>query len=188
MNAYAAMMTFDGTMTADGGDDLVARAQRGDIDAFGEIYRENAGRVYAVCLRMVRDRHRAEELTQEAFVRAWKKLGSFRSESAFSTWIHRLAVNVVLSDMRKQTRIALREVSESNEAMQERAAPGTEPGTRLDLEEAIAALPDGARHVLVLHDIEGYRHREIAELLGIAQGTSKAQLHRARRILRDVLS
>lgn len=165
--------------------DAVARAQSGDIVAFEELYRENAGRIYALCLRMVRDPHRAEELTQESFVRAWQKLHSFRGDSAFSTWLHRLAVNVVLSDARKHARAHAREMGVDDLPQSASASPVA--GQRMDLEDAIAQLPPGARSVFVLHDVEGYRHAEIADQLGIATGTAKAQLHRARRMLREIL-
>lgn len=167
--------------------DAVARAQSGDVEAFEDLYRENVSRVYALCLRMVRDPHRAEELTQESFVRAWQKLRGFRGDSAFSTWLHRLTVNVVLSDARKNARVSAREmVSDERIAIEPDAAPA-KPGQRLDLESAIAQLPPGARAVFLLHDVEGYRHAEIADQLGIATGTAKAQLHRARRMLREIL-
>lgn len=168
--------------------DTVARAQSGDQQAFEELYRENLGRVYALCLRMTRDQGDAEELTQEAFVRAWRKIGSFRGESAFSTWLHRLTVNLVLTEFRarsrRQDRISLYEDLSELDA----PAKPVAPRERVDLEEAIAKLPDGARHVFVLYEMEGYKHDEIAEMMGIASGTTKAQLHRARRLLREALS
>ena len=169
------------------GEDAVSRAQAGDVEAFEEIYRENVSRIYALCLRMVRDPHRAEELTQESFIRAWKKMHGFRGESAFSTWLHRLAVNVVLSDARKKSRLRTREIPAEDVFSADPASPAPRPGRRLDLEDAIAQLPEGARAVFVLHDVEGYRHSEIADRLGIATGTAKAQLHRARRMLREIL-
>src|SRR5712692_10125336 len=132
---------------------LIHRAQQGDQAAFAALYREHVGRVYALCLRLTADPARAEELTQDAFVRAWERLAGFRGESTFSSWLYRLTVNVVC----------------------------------LDLERAVATLPAGAREVFVLHDVERYRHEEIAELTGIAVGTSKAQLFRARRLLRERL-
>lgn len=168
-------------------DDLVARAQAGDQTAFRELYRQHAGRVYALCLRLTGDGRDAEERTQDVFVRLWDKLGSFRGESAFSSWLHRLAVNVVLNERRTTSR------------REQRVMPVEDPDTvvggqhaaplhlSIDLERAIAQLPDGAREVFVLYDIEGYGHGEIAQLVGIAEGTSKAQLFRARRLLREKL-
>lgn len=167
--------------------DLVARAQAGDQAAFADLYRAHAGRVYAVCRRMVGDATAAEELTQDAFVRAWERLGTFRGESAFASWLHRLTVNVVLETMRQRRRREAR-VDPVDPAVFERvAAAAAAPGMRLDLEQAIAALPDGAREVFLLFDVEGYGHGEIARLMGIAEGTSKAQLFRARRLLRKAL-
>ena len=169
----------------------VRRAQAGDESAFEALYREHVGRVYAICLRMSADARRAEELTQDAFVRAWERLGSFRGESAFSSWLYRIAVNVVLGARRAEGRRAHRQRAAAElSAATEReghAAAERNPGTRLDLERAIAELPPGARTIFVLHDVEGYRHEEIARLTGLAPGTSKAQLHRARRLLREAL-
>ncbi len=167
--------------------DLVSRAQGGDVTAFENLYRTHSARIYATCLRMVADPSRAEDLTQEAFVRAWQKLSSFRGKSAFGTWLHRLAVNLVLGDLRSQSR----RPAESVDPVELQALPDQGPVRRpeagIDLERAIAALPPQARCVFVLHDIEGYRHHEIGRLMGIAVGTSKAHLHRARRILREEL-
>jgi RNA polymerase sigma-70 factor (ECF subfamily) len=164
--------------------ELLARAQAGDESAFERLYREHVGRVYALCLRMLADEPAAHERTQDVFVRAWERLASFRGESAFSTWLHRLAVNEVLMWLRARGRLREDSLSEGEGLT---AATTTDPGARLDLERAVAALPPGARRVLVLHDIEGFEHAEIAELLGIAEGTSKAQLFRARRLLREML-
>jgi RNA polymerase sigma-70 factor (ECF subfamily) len=166
---------------------LVRRAQRGDLAAFEELYRATVGRIYAVCLRMSRDPHLAEELTQEAFLRAWQKLATFRAESAFTTWLHRIAVNVVLGHNRSRARRDERRQQEW-EGDELPLPAADEPGTAVDLERAIASLPERARTVFVLHDVEGYRHREIASLAGMAVGTSKAQLSRARRLLRRALS
>jgi RNA polymerase sigma-70 factor (ECF subfamily) len=166
--------------------DLVRRAQSGDTDAFGNLYRLHAGRVYALCLRLEGDVTRAEELTQDVFVRAWEGLPGFRGESAFGTWLHRLAVNVVLADRRaawrRDRRVVAVEEPERHETPRE-----SDPALALDLEAAIATLPPGARAVLVLHDLEGYQHAEISAMTGIAEGTSKAQLFRARRLLRERL-
>ncbi len=175
--------------------DAVGRAQAGDQAAFEELYRDQVGRVYALCLRMTADKGRAEELAQDVFLRAWTKLSTFRGDSAFSTWLHRLAVNVVLADRRSQGKrwglLVGADDLEPFEGAVSRAAPReVEVGARgeqLDLEGAIAALPEGARKVFVLYEIEGYRHEEIAEVTGTAVGTSKAQLHRARKLLREAL-
>lgn len=166
---------------------LVTAAQQGDENAFRSLYDLTVGRVHALCLRLVADPAHAEELTQDVYVRAWEKLGSFRGESAFSTWLHRLTVNVVLTERRTRGRREKRVFAAA--ALEDLERPGTlpGPGLRLDLEGAIAALPPGARAVFVLHDIEGYQHEEIATMSGLAPGTSKAQLFRARRLLRELL-
>ncbi len=167
---------------------LVARAQAGDTAAFGQLYRGHVDRVFAVCLRMVADRGRAEELTQRAFVKAWQALGSFRGESAFGSWLHRIAVNVVLVEMRSARRRQQRIQTTDDLTCYDCPGGGAAPGERLDLEEAIASLPEQARAVLVLHEIEGFKHDEIAEMLEIAPGTSKAHLHRARKLLMERLN
>jgi RNA polymerase sigma-70 factor (ECF subfamily) len=172
----------------DDGPSLVDRAAKGDVEAFEELYRENVGRVYLLCMRMCGDPSHAEELTQEAFVRAWTKLGSFRGASRFSTWLHRVTVNVVLGDRRSTMRRETRVRPAGGELSPELMAAEPPPGQTLDLERSIAALPEGARTVFVLHDVEGYRHQEIADLTGLAVGTSKAQLHRARKLLRKALT
>jgi RNA polymerase sigma-70 factor (ECF subfamily) len=166
---------------------VVRRAQAGDQEAFGDLYRAHAGRVYALCLRLEADAARAEELTQDVFVRAWERLASYRGESAFGTWLYRLAVNVVLGDRRSAWRRSKRVMVTGDPGALEGATEAPQ-GRNLDLEQAIAALPPGARTVFVLHDVEGYTHDEIASLSGIAEGTSKAQLFRARRLLREALS
>ena len=165
----------------------VQRAQEGDPDAFEAVYRAHAGRVYALCYRMAGDAERARELTQDVFIRAWEKLSTFRGESAFGTWLHRLAVNVVLMDERLAARRA-EDCIEGDEG-EARQLPSREApaGLRMELDEAIASLPPIARQVLVLFDVEGYEHREIGTLLRIAEGTSKAHLFRARRMLREKL-
>ncbi len=167
--------------------DLVREAQAGSADAFERLYRKHGRQVYAVCLRMVSDPDRAEELMQDAFVRAWSAIGSFQHRSAFGTWLHRLAINVVLSDMRAEKRRSSRELLSGELDEFEREVGGAMPETRVDLERAIAALPSGAKEVLILHDIEGYRYREIAKLVGVAEGTVKSQLSRARRLVREAL-
>jgi RNA polymerase sigma-70 factor (ECF subfamily) len=166
---------------------LAERAVAGDVGAFEELYQATVGRVFALCLRMCGDRSLAEELTQEAFVRAWQKLPSFRGASAFSTWMHRLTVNVVLGHQRSAGRRATREAAAGEAWLDAGGTNRERHGIAVDLERAIAALPDGARAVFVLHDVEGYKHAEIAETVGIAVGTSKAQLSRARKLLRKAL-
>jgi RNA polymerase sigma-70 factor (ECF subfamily) len=167
--------------------DLVRGAQNGSADAFERLYRKHGRRVYALCLRMVSDPERAEELMQDAFVRAWNSLGSFQHKSAFGTWLHRLSVNVVLSSLRADKRRSGRELLSGELHEFEGEVRDAMPETRVDLERAIAVLPDGAKEVLILHDIEGYRYREIAELIGVAEGTVKSQLSRARRLVREAL-
>ena len=166
--------------------ELVARASAGDLGAFEELYRHSVSRVYALCMRLVADPGRAEELTQEAFVRAWEKLDSFRGDSAFATWLHRLTVNVVFSALRSRGRRESRE-EPLDTPSGPRAGERRDPVGAIDLERAIASLPPRARMVFVLHDVEGYRHREIAALAGITEGASKAHLHRARRRLQEAL-
>jgi RNA polymerase sigma-70 factor (ECF subfamily) len=156
------------------------------VQAFEELYRAHVGRVYAVCLRICGRPAVAEELTQEAFVRAWQRLGSFRGESAFSTWLHPVAVNVALSAQRRR-RTRDRWEKEEEPPPDKARVPPPDSERRLDLESALHELPEGARTVFVLHDVEGYKHVEIAEMTGIAPGTSKAQLHRARQLLRGML-
>lgn len=167
--------------------ELVELARGGDVDAFERLYRLAVGKVYALCLRMTLDRGTAEDLTQEVFVRAWQKLSSFRGESAFSTWLFRLAVNAVISHRRSHRRTRRSEVPVGDPGVLDGHAEVPMIGARIDVERALARLPDGARHVFVLHDVEGRRHHEIGVLLGIATGTSKAQLHRARALLREAL-
>jgi RNA polymerase sigma-70 factor (ECF subfamily) len=160
----------------------VALAASGDAHAFERLYRTHVGRVYALVRRMLSDDD-ADEVTQDIFVRAWQKLGTYRGEAAFSTWLHRVGVNVILA--RRQTLGTQRSrFLEGDEVLD--AVPARRPGpeTALDFEAALAQLPSGAREVFVLHDVEGYRHEEIAEMLGLAVGTSKSQLHRARMTLR----
>jgi RNA polymerase sigma-70 factor, ECF subfamily len=166
----------------------VQRAKAGDRDAFDALYASHAGRVYAVCLRMTSDGARAERLTQDAFVMAWQRLPTFRGDSAFSTWLHRLAVNTVLMDARTERRREARVTPLADPGAFEAGVTAGDPEARIDLERAIATLPEGARRVLVLFDIEGYAQQEIADMMGIATGTVKAQLHRARQLLRKRLS
>jgi RNA polymerase sigma-70 factor (ECF subfamily) len=166
---------------------LVQRAQEGDTGAFEALYRRLVGRIYGLCLRMSRDPQTAEELTQDVFVRAWERMGSFRGDSRFTTWLHRLAVNVVLQAGRTAGRRASREELVEDPGLYVRRVKEAMPGTRLDLERAIASLPNGARKVLILRDIYGYKYDEIAEIQGVALGTVKAQIHRARKMVRKKL-
>ena len=167
--------------------DIVRRSQAGDVKAFEELYREHEGRVFAVCLRMIANTSRAEELTQDVFVRVWEMLGTFRGESAFSSWLHRVAVNVVLVNIRSQQRYQQRVTTVDDLESYDRENSLSRPGESIDLETAMTRLPKQARAIFVLHDIEGYRHEEIAKSMGLAVGTTKAQLHRARKLLREVL-
>lgn len=176
---------------------LARRASAGDETAFEQIYRTHSPRVFALCLRMSGSRQRATDLTQDVFVHIWQRLASWRGESALSSWIHRLTVNLVLSDARGEQRRQKHEVAEDDRSNigPETWTMDTKPtavsgsvrpasvGEAIDLERAIASLPAGARAVFVLHDIEGYQHDEIAKLTGTAEGTCRAQLHRARKLL-----
>jgi RNA polymerase sigma-70 factor (ECF subfamily) len=165
----------------------VALAASGDRRAFERLYRTHVDRVFSVCARMSGDQANAEELTQDVFVRAWDKLKQFRGEAAFGTWLHRLAVNLVLNERKAARRRENR--FESVEDLDEVGGSGGKgsEGIAVDLEAAIAMLPPGARKVFVLHDVEGYTHEEIARMMGITSGGTKAQLHRARLLLRDAL-
>jgi len=171
---------------------LIERARRGDVDAFESIYRLHSGRVYALCLRMTADAAQARELAQDVFVRVWEKLGSYRGDAALSSWLHRIAVNVVLmtrrGDRRREQRVTSTEDLSGNGISFDGDVDPPDVEQEIDLERAIAALPPGARRVFVLHDIEGYRHDEIARMTGNAEGTLRAQLHRARRLLMEALS
>ena len=177
-------------------DPTILAAQRGDETAFASLYDMHAARVFALCVGLAGDRTTAAELVQDVFVRVWEKLDSFRGDCAFATWLHRVAVNTALESERTGRRRALRvliaadwrwERSESAPTMPDAPTQSTDVGLSIDLEQAISRLPTGARAVFVLHDVEGYQHKEIAEQLGIAEGTSKAHLFRARRLLRGML-
>ncbi len=163
----------------------IRQAQTGDSVAFEALYRMHVDKVYGLCLRMTGNVAEAEDCTQDAFIQAWTKLNNFRGDSAFGTWLHRVAVNTVLGRMRKSRREQdrIRAVTEISDAP---VAMGDSGGLR-DLEQAIDELPSGARHVFVLHAVYGYSHDETGGMLGIAAGTSKAQLHRARRLLAQQL-
>jgi len=186
---------------------LVAAARGGDMRAFERLYRLHAGRVMGVCLRMTRRRDVAEDCVQQTFVRAWRNLAAFEGRSAFGTWLHRIAVNEVLTYARNHgTRVegsdvSIDDVAEGRDAASESPselyagaqASSTQSSSMMaldasdvmDVEQALAALPEGARHVVVLQAVYGYSHEEVADMLGIAVGTCKAQLHRGRRLLRE---
>jgi RNA polymerase sigma-70 factor (ECF subfamily) len=162
--------------------DYVARAAAGDVRAFEQLYRAHLPKVHSLCRRMAGG-HDADELTQDVFVRVWQKLGSFRGDSAFSTWLHRLAVNVVIERFRANT-VRRQRLHDGEQIFESLSAPARSGDLSMDFETALTKLPDGAREIFVLHDVEGYKHHEIATLLEISAGTSKAQLHRARMMLR----
>ncbi len=175
---------------------VIRLAQRGDAAAFECIYRLHSRRVYALCLRMVGNTTEAEDLTQEAFLQLFRKIHTFRGESAFSTWLHRLSVNIVLMRLRKKAlaQTSLEEITEPDEEMD---GPRMEFGVpdllltgsidRINLQRAIDQLPLGYKAAFVLHDIEGYEHHEVAEIMGCSAGNSKSQLHKARMHLRELL-
>jgi RNA polymerase sigma-70 factor (ECF subfamily) len=164
---------------------MVARARGGDSRAFEALYREHVNRVYGLCLRMTGNVSEAEDCTQEAFIQAWNKLGKFRGDSAFGTWMHRIAVNAVLGRIRKSKREQDR-IQVVAETASSPASIG-DSGELRDLSDAIDRLPEGARHVFVLNAVYGYSHEESSDMLGVAVGTTKAQLHRARRLLAQQL-
>lgn len=168
--------------------ELVAAARAGNMAAFEKLYRAHVDRVLGLCLRMTKRRDIAEDCTQQAFVRAWRSLGAFEGRSAFGTWLHRIAVNEVLTLARSRGRRVEPEepIDEANE-IQHDSRGEYDAGEVMDVERALATLPEGSRHVLVLQTIYGYSHEEVADMLGIAVGTCKAQLHRGRRLLRERL-
>jgi RNA polymerase sigma-70 factor (ECF subfamily) len=199
IDSMTAVPPANGSPDRDADAQLIERARAGDVDAFEHVYRREVGRVYALCLRMTADAIRARELTQSVFIRAWDRLASFRGDSQLSSWLHRIAVNEVLvearSDKRRRARVVLANDQSDDDAEPSGHGPAlsgmTMPDdteTRIDLERAISALPSGARTVFVLHDIEGYRHEEISRMTGSAEGTLRAQLHRARKLLMEALS
>ena len=161
---------------------LIARAQGGDTRAFEALYREHVDRVYGLCLRMTGNVTEAEDCAQEAFIQAWNKLAKFRGDSAFGTWMHRIAVNAVLGRIRKSKREQDRIQVVADTTLSSPVSVA-DNGELRDLSDAIDRLPEGARHVFVLSAVYGYSHEESSDMLGIAVGTSKAQLHRARRLL-----
>ncbi|MGH8243018.1 MAG: RNA polymerase sigma factor [Steroidobacteraceae bacterium] len=165
--------------------ELVARASRGDVAAFEDLYRQNVGRVYGLCLRMTGQPASAEDLTQDTFVNAWRSLPGYEGRSSFSTWLHRIAVNAVLAKRRSpQGRNEISMTDDAGEQMEFEAEAPMDDATPIDVERAIASLPPGARDIVVLHGIYGYSHEEAAGMLGVAVGTCKAQLHRARHLMR----
>jgi RNA polymerase sigma-70 factor (ECF subfamily) len=176
--------------------EAIRLAQQGDAIAFERIYRLHNRRVYALCLRMVGNTTEAEDLTQEAFLQLFRKIHTFRGESAFSTWLHRLSVNVVLMRLRKKS-LPETSLEETTEPDEETGGPRKEIGAldlrltgsidRVNLQRAIEQLPPGYKSVFVLHDIQGYEHNEIAEILDCSIGNSKSQLHKARMRLRELL-
>ena len=172
---------------ADDEADLIRRARARDQQAFAQLYRRHVGRIHALCRRMTADLPHAEELTQTVFVTLWEKLDRFRGESAFATWLHRLAVNTVLMDLRTTRRREARVFGTADPAALETPPRPPPAGMRLDLEQAIALLPPQARTIFVLHDVEGYTHVDIAGLMELESGTTKAQLHRARKLLQEAL-
>ena len=172
---------------------LIRDAVAGDLRAFESLYRRHGGRAYAIALRLTGNPDRSEEIVQDVFLQVWKRLGSFEGRSRFSTWLHRLTVNRSLDTLRGDLPRNRREQAAGSPADWESGGAGSirvgpAPGAPWDLERAITSLPPGARAVFVLHDVEGYRHEEIAEMTGTTAGTTKAQLHRARRLLREQLS
>ena len=175
----------DAARRSETGMDDVALAARGDRRAFERLYREHVSRIHSLARRMMGAEH-SEEITQDVFVRAWEKLGTFRGESAFGTWLYRLAINLILS---RRSQLGTRRSRETDDEgiLDTLPARSANPDAGLDFETALERLPDGARHVFVLHDVEGYKHEEIAGMLRVTAGTSKAQLHRARMILRRAL-
>ena len=173
-------------------DGLVDRARRGDVDAFEQLYGMYVGRVYALCLRLTADPVQARELAQDTFVRAWEALPRFRADASFTTWQHRIAVNALLErrrrDRRRTARVSLAEDEEDGESVVAGVVLAPDVATAIDLERAVAALPPGVRRAFVLHAVEGYTHEEIATMTGLAAGTLRAQLHRARQLLIRALS
>src|SRR6202140_820789 len=176
--------------------EAIRLAQQGDAGAFERIYRLHSRRVYALCLRMVGNTAEAEDLTQDAFLQLFRKIATFRGESAFSTWLHRLSVNVVLMRLRKKT-LAATSLDETTVPDEESGGPRKDIGgpdlrllgsvDRVNLERAMEQLPPGYRSIFVLHDMQGYEHNEIAAILHCSIGNSKSQLHKARMRLRELL-
>jgi RNA polymerase sigma-70 factor (ECF subfamily) len=171
---------------------LVQCARDGDRDAFEALYRAHAARVYALALRLTADVGKARELTQDVFVRAWKALPDFRGDAEIATWLHRITVNSMLQqrrgDRRREARVALADDrDEDARALEQGSTSARDVGTAIDLERAIASLPPGVRRAFVLHDVQGFTHVEIADMTGLAEGTLRAQLYRARQLLIEAL-
>jgi RNA polymerase sigma-70 factor (ECF subfamily) len=172
---------------------LVAAARGGDTRAFERLYRLHSGRVLGVCLRMTRRRDIAEDCVQQTFIRAWRSLAAFEGRSAFGTWLHRIAVNEVLTYARNHGTRVEATLDDVEEESDEAVAAGRDgvneydAGEVMDVERALATLPEGSRHVVVLQAVYGYSHEEVSDMLGIAVGTCKAQLHRGRKLLRERL-
>ncbi len=162
---------------------LIERARSGDVEAFEALYRRHVGHIYGLCLRMTGHPDVADDCAQEAFIRGWQKLGSFRGDSRFGTWLHRIAVNEVLGRQRREQRQGPHLTLVGDEGQIEGPSEGLRADEAMDLERAIETLPTGARQVFVLASVYGYSHQEIGGLLNIAVGSSKAQLHRARKLL-----
>jgi RNA polymerase sigma-70 factor (ECF subfamily) len=166
----------------------IRRAQSGDVGAFELLYREHSPRIYALCLHLkAGDKSDATELLQDVFIKAWRRLDTFRGDCAFVSWLHRLAVNTMLENARSDQRRTARVLPMEDTSRLAGAARSSGVESRMDMERAIASLPKGARLAFVLHDVEGYQHQEIADQLSVTVGTVKAQLHRARRLLRERL-
>jgi len=179
-------MALSGETRAQNGLDTdVALAAGGDSSAFERLYRTHVGRIHSLTRRMLGS-HEADEVTQDIFVRTWQKLGQFRGESAFATWLHRLAVNVVI-ERRRTFAIQRDRMTDDPAALDMVTVAPARADLTVDFEAAIEELPPGAREIFALHDVEGYKHREIAAMLGITSGTSKRQLHRARMLMRKHL-
>jgi RNA polymerase sigma-70 factor, ECF subfamily len=175
----------NGSTIQTGRDTDVALAAAGDASAFERLYQTHVARIHSLARRMLGS-HEADEVTQDIFVRTWQKLGQFRGESAFSTWLHRLAVNIVI-ERRRSYAIQRERMTDDADALDFVTVAPERGDIKVDFEHAIEQLPPGAREIFLLHDVEGYKHREIAALLDIAAGTSKRQLHRARMLMRKHL-
>jgi RNA polymerase sigma-70 factor (ECF subfamily) len=167
--------------------ELIEHAQAGDLRAFESLYRLHAGRVYGLCLRLTRNEAEAQDCVQDTFISAWRQLSGFRGDSSLATWLHRIAVNRALDRKRRGERERRHLEIVSNECREEAAGADSDAGELEELERAIRKLPARAREVLVLHKIYGYTHEQTAEMLDIAVGTSKAQVHRALKLLADAL-
>lgn len=178
------------------GSDLVKRAQQGDADAFAALFHTHKGRIYSVCLRMTNNAAEAEDLTQDAFLQVFRKIAGFRGDSAFSTWLHRLSVNTVLMHFRKKSlcQVSLDEPYDTQDGSKLRREIATRDSSlagcvdRVTLARAIKDLPPGYRNIFVLHEVEGYEHQEIAEMLGCSVGNSKSQLYKAKMRIRELLA